>query len=195
MRNSEHLGLRPVLAVKNVAEWTVYHYSVSRSPEIIRTGVELKMGLGKQQMKGTDMKAFGMKLALCAMLAMVMVGCAGYGSGGGMSDEDTIQSIIDDAMAALQAGDIEAMVSAYDVDTFESDNGGVAGTKEFLEGAKEQGFLDDIEIDLSSLVITVDGDSATAKPVDLEGAFGALTLEFDLKKIGGVWKVTYQTQY
>lgn len=143
------------------------------------------------------MKAFGMKLALCAMMAMVMVGCAGYGGGGGgMSDADAIQSLVDDAMTALKAGDIDAMVANYDAATFESDQGGgVAETKEFLQGAQEQGFLDDIQVDTGNLVIEVDGDSATAKPIDLEGAFGALTLEFELKKIGGAWKVTYQAQY
>ena len=142
------------------------------------------------------MKANLMKVAVSALAVIVLAGCASYGGGGGVSDEDAIQAIVDNAMTALKAGDIDTMVAAYDADTFESDQGGgIAETKEFLQGAKEQGFLDGIEVDTSNLAITVDGTSASAKPIDLEGAFGTLTLEFELKKIDGTWKVTYQSQY
>ena len=142
------------------------------------------------------MKALMMKAAMCAMAVVVLAGCASYGGGGGVSDEDAIQAIVDNAMAALKAQDIDTMVAAYDEATFESDQGGgIAETKEFLVGAQEQGFLDGIEIDTSSMEIVVDGSKASAKPIDLEGAFGALTLEFELEKINGEWKVVYQSQY
>jgi len=141
------------------------------------------------------MKAMMMKAAMCAMAVVVLAGCATSGSGGGMSDEDAIKALVDSAMAALKAQDIDTMVANY-ADTFESDQGGgIAETKEFLVGAKEQGFLDGIEVDTSSMEIAVDGSKASAKPIDLEGAFGALTLEFELEKIDGAWKVTYQSQY
>jgi hypothetical protein len=141
------------------------------------------------------MKAMMMKAAMCAMAVVVLAGCATSGGGGGMSDEDAIKALVDSAMAALKAQDIDTMVMNY-ADTFESDQGGgVAETKEFLVGAKEQGFLDGIEVDTSSMEIAVDGSKASAKPIDLEGAFGALTLEFELEKIDGAWKVTYQSQY
>lgn len=140
------------------------------------------------------MKAIGLKWAVCALAVVAIAGCAG-GGGGGMSDEDAIQSIIDDAMAALQAQDIPTMVANY-ADDFESDQGGgKAEMVEFLEGAQEQGFLDDIEISLENFVIEVDGMKASAKPIDLEGAFGSLTLEFELEKRDGSWTVTYSAQY
>jgi hypothetical protein len=134
-----------------------------------------------------------MKWGVMAVAVVAMAGCATYG--GGMSDEEAIQKIVDDAMTALQAQDIDAMVMAYS-DDFESDQGGGKDeTREFLQGAKEQGFLDGIEVDTSNLVIEVNGDTATAKPIDLEGAFGALTLEFELAKRDGAWMVVYQSQY
>ncbi|PCJ63791.1 MAG: hypothetical protein COA73_05010 [Candidatus Hydrogenedentota bacterium] len=140
------------------------------------------------------MKAMMMKAAMCVMAVVVMAGCA-TGGGSMMSDEDAIKGLVDAAMTALKAQDIDTMVANY-ADSFESDQGGgVAETKEFLEGAKEQGFLDGIEVDTSSMEITVDGNKASAKPIDLEGAFGALTLEFELEKMDGAWKVTYQSQY
>ena len=140
------------------------------------------------------MKMKLMKVAICALAVMAVGGCQStYGGGGGASDTDMIQSILDDMMAALQAQDVAKMVSFYS-DDFTSDNGDKAATQEFLEGAKDQGFLEDLEIDLSELEISVDGDSATAEPVTLEGAFGVLTLGFELQKRGGSWIVTSQSQ-
>jgi hypothetical protein len=134
------------------------------------------------------------KVGICAMAVVVLGACSSTG-GGGMSDEEAIRALVDDAMAALKAKDIDAMTAAY-ADDFESDQGGgKAEMQAFLQGAAEQGFLDDIQVDLSSLVITVTGDKATAKPVDLEGNFGALTIEFDLAKRDGKWWVVYQSQY
>ncbi len=139
------------------------------------------------------MKAM-MKWGVCALAVVAMAGCASSG-GSGMSDEDVIAASIQAAMDALVAGDIEAMTSNY-ADDFESDQGGgVAETREFLNGAKEQGFLDGLEYNLDNLEVKVDGDKATAGPADIEGAFGALTLEFELEKRDGQWMVTYQSQY
>ena len=141
------------------------------------------------------MKAIGLNLAVCALAVIALAGCASVGGGGGMSDEEMIRSLVNDAMAALQAQDIDTMVANY-ADSFESDQGGgKAEMKEFLQGAKEQGFLDDLKIDLDSLVIEVNGTKASAKPIQLEGAFGSLTIEFDLEKIDGQWQVTYQAQF
>ena len=146
-------------------------------------------------MKGYGMMKFQWKqFAVVALAVVAMAGCAS-GGGYGMSDEDVIRGIVQDAMDSLAAGDIDAMMVAY-ADDFESDQGGgIAETKEFLVGAKEQGFLDDIKYSLESLEITVDGDTAKAGPAELEGVFGALTLEFELTKRDGRWWVTYQSQY
>lgn len=135
-----------------------------------------------------------MKMSVCMLAAVAMGGCASMG-GGGMSDEEMIQNLIIDAMAGLVAQDIEAMTAAYAPD-FESDQGGgVAETREFLQGAKEQGFLDGIVVDTDPMEIAVDGTEATAGPIDLEGAFGSLSLEFELEKRDGEWLVVYQSQY
>lgn len=135
------------------------------------------------------------KWGVYALTAVVLVGCAGGGGSSGPSDEELIRGIVSDAMAALQAGDIDTMVSRY-ADDFTSDQGGgVAETKEFLQGAKDQGFLDDIQISLENLEISIDGDKATAEPIELEGAFGALTLSLEFAKRGCGWMVIYQSQY
>jgi hypothetical protein len=141
------------------------------------------------------MKAIAMKFGMVALALVAMVGCAGGGGGKGKSDEAMIKEIVDQAMASLQAQDIDAMIANYAEDFKSDQGGGKAEMKEFLAGAKEQGFLKDIKIDTSKLVIAVDGVKATAKPIGLEGAFGALTLEFTFEKRDGKWTVTYQAQF
>lgn len=143
------------------------------------------------------MKATLIKVGVCALAVLAMAGCqsSGGGGGGGASDEDIIRGHVEAAMAALVAQDIDAMTANY-ADDFTSDQGGgVAEMREFLKGAQEQGFLDDVEVDLSELTITIDGDKAKAEPLNLEGAFGALTLELEFTKRDGQWVVTYSAQY
>jgi hypothetical protein len=143
------------------------------------------------------MKSIAMKFGVVALAMVAMVGCASTGGGKakGMSDQDMIKSVVDKAMAGLQAGDIDTMIVDYAEDFKSDQGGGKAEMKEFLAGAKEQGFLKDIKIDMSKLVIAVDGAKATAKPINLEGAFGALTVELTLEKRAAAWVVTYQAQF
>lgn len=139
------------------------------------------------------MKAKWTKWGVCALAVVALAGCA-TGGGGGLSDEELIKNLISDAMTALAAGDIDAMVANY-ADDFSSDQGGgKAETKEFLQGAKDQGMLDGITANTDDLIITVDGDKATAGPVGLDTAMGSINLDFELEKRDGVWLVTYQGQ-
>ena len=136
----------------------------------------------------------GLHLVLALTVIAALAGCASTGGGGGgPSDEEVIQGMLDDVLTALQSKDIDTMVAAYS-DDFTSDNGGKDDTIAFLQGAADQGFLDGLEIDTSAVAIEVDGESATVGPVNLEGAFGALTLSFDLEKRDGQWWITSQSQ-
>ena len=138
-----------------------------------------------------------MRWIFAAAAILLVTGCASTGGGSSAppppSDEEMIQGLVVAAMDALAAKDIDALVSAYSED-FSSDNGDKADTIAFLQGAADQGFLDGIEIDRSGVVISVDGDNATAGPVTLEGAFGAINLSFELEKRDGKWWVTSQLQ-
>jgi hypothetical protein len=136
---------------------------------------------------------------LAALLIVAMVGCASTTGGGGggaaapkpPTDQEMIQQMMIDVMAALTAKDVEKMVSYY-ADDFTSDNGDKAATTAFLNGAKEQGFLDGIVVKTDAMQINVEGEKAKVGPVNLEGAFGALGLNFDLAKRDGKWFVVGQ---
>lgn len=120
----------------------------------------------------------------------------GFDRSGLTSEQLTILALVEKGMEALVASDIDAMMEIYAED-FESDQGAdKAGQEQFMRDAQAQGFLDGIQFDLTPMEIIVDGDEATAGPIDLEGAFGMLSVEFELEKqADGEWKVTYQSQY
>jgi hypothetical protein len=134
-----------------------------------------------------------------AALIVAMVGCASTTGGGGAAkapkgptDEEMIQQMMIDVMAALTAKDVDKMVSYY-ADDFTSDNGDKAATVAFLNGAKDQGFLDGIVVKTDAMTIAVEGETAKVGPVNLEGAFGALGLNFGLAKRDGKWLVVSQS--
>lgn len=138
---------------------------------------------------------------VAAALIAAMVGCASTGGGGGgaaakapkgPTDQEMIQQMMIDVMAALTAKDVEKMVSYY-ADDFTSDNGDKAATLAFLNGAKDQGFLDGIVVKTDAMQIAVEGETAKVGPVNLEGAFGALALNFNLAKRAGKWLVVSQS--
>jgi hypothetical protein len=128
---------------------------------------------------------------LCALALITLAGCAGGAKG--PSDEELVTGIIMDANAALLAQDIEKSTMMYS-DDFTSEQGGKAEYIEFLNTAKDGGFLDDMEMKTDEMVVTVDGDTATAGPVVAIGTFGELVFHFEFEKRDGQWMVTKQTQ-
>lgn len=139
-----------------------------------------------------------LQLLACLFVLAALVGCASGGAGGGAaagpSDEELINSLLDSINAALTAGDIDSMMMHYSDDFVDNQGQDKAAMTAFLSGAKEQGFLEGIEIDNSARTIAIEGDSATVEGVGLSGAFGVLTLGFKLSKVDGDWIVTEQSQ-
>lgn len=126
----------------------------------------------------------------------VLAGCASAGGNvpKGPSDEELVTQALDGITAALQAGDIDKMVSFY-ADDFANDQGqDKAAMTQFLNSVKEQGFLEGITVDIANRAITVEGETASVTGVGLSGAFGVLNLGFKLAKREGQWLVTGQTQ-
>ena len=145
--------------------------------------------------KGTPMKKQLAKFAMCALTVAMLAGCAGGGGAAkGPSDEEIINAIVADFKTAFTAGDVDKVMSYY-ADEFKSDQGmDKAAYGTFLKDAKEQGFLDGIEINIVDTKVTIDGEKAKVGPVEAEGSFGLLTLSMDLEKRDGTWVVVYQAQ-
>ncbi len=120
-------------------------------------------------------------------LVLTMAGCA---TTGGKSAEKSIQSTLANWKAAVEKKDVDGILVFYS-DKFSSDRGdGKAGLKEFLDNAKQQGYLDGAKIDLSKTTIKIEKDKATATPIGLSGSRGSMTLEMGLQQEAGkVWRI------
>lgn len=127
-------------------------------------------------------------------LAMVLVcGCAMFG--GGPSDEELIASTVADYKAGLEEGDIDKFLATHSDEFDNPEMGDKEALAEFVGGAMEQGFLDDVEIIIEDAETVIDGETATVAPVELEGSFGGMSLELMLKKEGDAWRIISSEQY
>lgn len=132
-------------------------------------------------------------LGTVALVGLLCAGCSTTG-GGGPSDEDLIQAVMADMGAAIAVQDIAKAMTAY-ADNYENDQGmDKAGQSEFLQGAADQGFLDDMTVDNSGSQVVIDGNKATVGPNVIEGAFGTITIEYELEKQNGQWLIVYSSQ-
>ena len=130
-----------------------------------------------------------------ALAVMTMVGCASNSENAGPSDEEQVTAVAQAIGDALKVPDVEAMVSHFSDDFSNDEGASKEATATALNGYKAGGFLDDLDVDLTSMKVKVEGDKATAAPIDLEGGFGAISLDFDFEKRDGKWLVVYMSQY
>ena len=133
--------------------------------------------------------------ALAATMVVALAcGCATFGKG--PSDEELIEQTLAGYNAALVAQDIDKMMAAYS-DDFEGENGeSKDDIREFLSGAKDQGYLEDIEANMDPCEIKIEGGKATVGPVEYSSALGSLTFEFTMKKDpDGMWRIAEMFAY
>ena len=130
-------------------------------------------------------------LSICTCLMIVVAaGCAGTAKG--PSDAELVQKTIDDCNAAAKAKDIDKLMT-YFSESFQSSGSAYfdkAGFKEFLDGAKQSGMLEGLEIDMKACKTAIVKDTATVGPVIVTVSMGSPELVFNAKKESGVWKIT-----
>jgi hypothetical protein len=140
-------------------------------------------------MRYASLKVFGV-----ALVVVACAGCATTEGGGGMSDEEAITTIMNQFKENMIAMNLDQAFTLVADDFEMSDGLGKDEYKEFLTQLKDAGQFDGMTIALDTLQVAVDGESATAKPMTVTGAFGTATLEFELEKREGAWIVTYINQ-
>ena len=109
---------------------------------------------------------------------------------------DTKSSPADGAMKTVAAyvkaaedGDTEKLLGCFSEEFEHYELGNKAGLRTFIEGVEAEGMLEDISGNFDDAEAEVDGDTVTVYPVELEGIFGTVTYEFELKSEGGEWKI------
>lgn len=127
------------------------------------------------------------RIAIVMCLTLLAVGCATGGSG--PSDEELVQGVVDQYVAALKIVDLDAVFALYS-DDYQGVFGDKEAEKAFLEDAKDQGYMEDMEIDISDLAITVDGESAQVAGIVTETPMAVADATLTLEKRGGAWVIT-----
>jgi ketosteroid isomerase-like protein len=138
------------------------------------------------------MRYFKMVGAMCAALVLTLsvAGCAGGTMAKGPSDQELLDQMSTEFMAAVAAKDVEKLIG-FCAEDFESGYlGDKAGFKDFLNMAVDQGYFDGIEIAMDEGELVIEGDTATKYPVPVDGSFGSVTVEVLSKKVDGVWKIS-----
>ena len=127
------------------------------------------------------------RIATVACLTLLAVGCATGGSG--PSDEELVQGVVNQYLAALKAADLDTAFALYS-DDYQGTFGDKDAEKVFLEDAKAQGYLDGMEFDVSDLAITIDGASAQVAGIVSDTPMSAADVELKIEKRDGTWVIT-----
>ena len=130
---------------------------------------------------------------ILGVASMVVTGCATTGKG--LSDEEQIQAQMQEGIDAIMAKDYDAFGKYVSESFYSSVIGDRDDLLAYLKNADEMGFLDELEVDLSETVITVEGDKGTIDSIMASGSFGYQGLSFDGVKENGVWMITGLSPY
>jgi hypothetical protein len=119
--------------------------------------------------------------------AVLVVGCQTMGE----SDKDQIAAVLNAWKAGFEAGDIDAIMVPVSEDFTHYEWTTKDALKAFVQGALDQGELDNAEIDLQYAEYTKNEDGTwTVYPVEMMAVFGSATLEATFKNEDGAWKIT-----
>ncbi len=132
-----------------------------------------------------------LSLSLVVLAALLVCGCQILGVG--PSDEELVSATMADWKAALIAHDLDNLMGTYSENYVSTQGGGKDSVREFLAGAIEQGYLDNVKVNLEDAQITIEGDKANIGPVELTSDAGTYVLEYTLQKEEGIWLIVGST--
>jgi ketosteroid isomerase-like protein len=132
-------------------------------------------------------------IAVSVVFMGLMYGCAMLG--GGISPEESISQALAVIKEGTLAKDIAKVMTVYSEDYMGADGENKAATTDTLQGYVDQGYMDDIEVNIEDAVITVEGETATATPVGYTTNMGLMSFGYDFKKDpDGQWRVSSVNQ-
>lgn len=130
-------------------------------------------------------------LFVCASIVLLAAGGCSTAAKG-PSDMEALQKVMNDCAAVAATKDISKLMT-YFSETFQSSGSASfdkPGFKDFLDGAKDSGLLDGLEIDLKDAKPVIQNGVATVTPIHVHVNAGAPEAAFTAKKEKGVWKIT-----
>jgi len=75
-------------------------------------------------------------------------------------------------------------------ENFEGSEGDKEETREFMLQVKEMGYLEDAQVLLEEAELTIEGNTATVSPIEIETAMGMATADLTLTKETTGWIIT-----
>ena len=132
------------------------------------------------------------RIATVTCLTLLAIGCVTGGSG--PSDEELVQGVISQYLAALQAVDLDTAFELYS-DDYQGAFGDKEAEKVFLEDARDQGYLARMEFDVSDSAFTIDGASAQAAGIVSETTMATADIRLKLERRDGAWVITGSDVY
>lgn len=125
------------------------------------------------------------KVMVTALVVVLVSGCAGLGKG--PSDQELVMNQITALKEGLLAKDIDKVMGTISESFYHPEAGDKATIKEFLQQGIDMGYLDNGEVNLDNVKITIEGDTATAYPIEASSSAGSATAELKLKKEDKGW--------
>lgn len=123
------------------------------------------------------------KLGLAILIVALACGC----QSSGLTDEKLINTTMTDWKTALTAQDLDKLMATYS-DNYASDRAsGKDAVRERMTKIFEQGWMDNVKVNLEGAAITIDGDKAEFGPVKFTSDEGMFTRQFTLQKESGTW--------
>jgi ketosteroid isomerase-like protein len=124
-------------------------------------------------------------LSLTAAL-LLTAGCAGLK---GQSDEEQVADIVDSWLISFQEFNVEVAEKIYSEDFTSDFMENKDAVIQSLGSAEFKGFIGNADIDIAEVVITVEGDTATAESIYIESDEFGFELLHTLAKESDGWKI------
>ena len=134
-------------------------------------------------------KKLAVGLVLCAVLSLG-AGCATLQGG---RAEEQIEDLLAGWQAAFNAVDIEGLLSYYSEDFESPEYGDKNSFGEYMGSDEVRGFLAYLEFDLSKTETVIDGKTATVGPITIGADGQGYSINLDLGKAKGGWKIVRQS--
>jgi ketosteroid isomerase-like protein len=128
------------------------------------------------------------KLSVVVVAILLIYGCQ-IPVGGAPSDEELIRATIIEWKAANIDKDIDRLMATISEDFVSFDGGGKESMRDFLNGAVNDGFMDNFRIDIKDAKIQIKGNKATFGPVEMTSDMGPFVFNHILQKDNGKWLI------
>lgn len=126
-------------------------------------------------------------LGVAVLAAALVCGCQTLGRG--PSNEELVNTTMADWKAALTAKDLDKIMAAYS-ENYASERGTDKNSvREFMARVFDEGWMDNIKVNMESAGTTIEGDKAQFGPVEFISDRGTMKIDYTLQKEDGAWRI------